>query len=173
MESELQILNNIEKNEYATQRDLARSTGMSLGNVNLLIKRLVKKGLVKIERLNAKTIRYILTPQGLKEKTQATYNYIVASYKFINDINQKLDEIIISRKLGDNSRVILFGYNDEICELIRNKFNHLKIGYTNMLTIDELRGRGTSDSVIIIWHPDSLEIMKNENMEYINVLDKI
>src|SRR5690348_14940283 len=96
MENELQILNKIECKENMTQRDIAKSTGMSLGNVNLLIKRLVKKGLLKIERINPRTIRYILTPQGLKERTEATYRYVVESLRFMHEVNQKIERLIDS-----------------------------------------------------------------------------
>lgn len=173
MENELQILNSIEKNEYATQRDLAKSTGMSLGNVNLLIKRLVKKGMIKIERLNAKTIRYILTPQGMKEKAEATYNYVVYSYRFISDINRKIDELISSQLIKKGSQVILLGNRDEICEIIQSKFSQAKIRYTVAESVEEPTTFNLQLSTIIAWHPDFFEALESRNIEYINVLDRI
>ncbi|OPZ94683.1 MAG: hypothetical protein BWY74_00375 [Firmicutes bacterium ADurb.Bin419] len=38
MENELQILQNIQKSSFITQRDISKLTGISLGNVNLIIK---------------------------------------------------------------------------------------------------------------------------------------
>ncbi|HHT45933.1 MAG TPA: winged helix-turn-helix transcriptional regulator, partial [Firmicutes bacterium] len=69
MEKEHLILSYIQQQEDVTQRDIARNTGMGLGTVNILLKKMIKKGLVKIERLNARSLRYMLTPKGLKEKT--------------------------------------------------------------------------------------------------------
>ena len=68
MEAEYKVLSHLQENETTTQRHISARTGLSLGSVNLLLKKMVRKGLVKIERLNKRTVRYILTPQGIKEK---------------------------------------------------------------------------------------------------------
>ena len=39
MEKELEILTHIQENEYITQREIAEKTGLSLGAVNLLLKK--------------------------------------------------------------------------------------------------------------------------------------
>ncbi|PNR93175.1 winged helix-turn-helix transcriptional regulator [Petrotoga sp. 9PWA.NaAc.5.4] len=59
-ESELLILEIIENNASVTQREISKKSGLSLGMVNLLLKKFVKKGLVKLERLDGKSFRYIL-----------------------------------------------------------------------------------------------------------------
>lgn len=171
MESEFQILDNIERNKTVTQRDIAKSTGMSLGNVNTLIKRLVKKGLLKIEKLNAKTIRYILTPKGLKEKAERTYKYVVASYNYFNDINSKIDAVIGEHSGNEIKQICLFGSKDEIYELLQTKLHHAKIPYELTQTISKLKAAPCS--LIIVWHPDYAEILSENNLSYINLLDRI
>jgi DNA-binding MarR family transcriptional regulator len=179
MENEFQILDNIEKNKNVTQRDIARNTGMSLGNVNILIKRLVKKGLVKIERLNAKTIRYILTPQGLKAKATETYKYLLYSYKFINEINSKIDELLL-KKIGTNSsQVIICGKNDEICEILQKKLCYYNISYIYISTVEEYLKMKVSEieniecrgGSIISWHPDYVDGLSQNGIECINLLE--
>ena len=66
-DNEVLILEEIEKNPNTNQRDLSEKTGLSLGMVNLLLKKFIKKGFVKLERLNSRSFRYILTPEGFKE----------------------------------------------------------------------------------------------------------
>lgn len=182
MENELQILNSIEKNENATQRMIARNTGLSLGNVNILIKRLVKKGLLKIERLNSRTIRYILTPQGLKKKAEATYKYVVASYRYINEINSRIDALLGSEIFINAKKVILLGNQDEIFELLKSKLNHAGISYEFIKLFDELINKLTTNNhqltttnhqLIIIWHPDFADLLKSESIDYVNLLDII
>ena len=56
---EVLILEELEKNPDVTQRDLSEKTGLSLGMVNMLLKKFVKKGFVKLERLNSRSFRYI------------------------------------------------------------------------------------------------------------------
>jgi DNA-binding MarR family transcriptional regulator len=70
MEVEYQVLTHLQENEQTTQRNISQRTGLSLGAVNILLKKMARKGLIKIEKLNTRTIRYILTPQGMKEKTR-------------------------------------------------------------------------------------------------------
>jgi len=76
MVHEYEVLTHLSKNEITTQRQISRDTGLSLGTVNLLLKKMVRNSLVKIERLNARTMRYILTPQGMEEKTRLAYRYV-------------------------------------------------------------------------------------------------
>jgi len=72
MQNELEILKWVEKNQNTTQRDIAERIGISLGNVNVIINRLVDKGMLEIERINSRT-RYIITSKGLKKKTEEIY----------------------------------------------------------------------------------------------------
>lgn len=171
MESEFQILDNIEKNNTVTQRDIAKNTGMSLGNVNTLIKRLVKKGFLKMERLNAKTIRYILTPKGIKEKAERTYTYIVESYKYFNEINHRIEAVISSHLSDGTKQVYLFGNKDEIYELLKDKFHQLRISHELIQSCDNLRA--TDNSIILTWHPDYTEILESKGIPYVNLLDAI
>lgn len=69
-ESELLILEIIENNSSVTQREISKKSGLSLGMVNLLLKKFVKKGFVKLERLDGKSFRYILTLKDLKKKVK-------------------------------------------------------------------------------------------------------
>ena len=71
----IKFLNTIYKNSDQSQRELAEIIGISVGKTNYIIKALVKKGLIKTKNfLNSKNkwaYRYILTPDGIKEKTKA------------------------------------------------------------------------------------------------------
>ena len=94
MEKEHQILSYLQSAEAINQRQIANGTGLSLGSVNILLKKLVKKGLVKIERLNARSLRYILTPHGLAEKSKLTYRYIKHSYAQITNLTIAVEKVI-------------------------------------------------------------------------------
>ena len=80
-EDSLSILKELASDSRLTQRDLAKKIGISLGKTNYLIKELAKKGLVKIRNFSHKDdklnrIAYILTPKGLKEKTELTLHFL-------------------------------------------------------------------------------------------------
>ena len=84
-ESIVKLLNIIYKNPQASQREIAKSIGISLGKTNYIIKELVKKGVIKTERfLNSKNkwaYKYLLTPKGVKEKARITRDFVKRKMK--------------------------------------------------------------------------------------------
>lgn len=119
MEHEYQVLNHLQENEITTQRKISSRTGLSLGAVNLLLKKMVRKGLIKVEKLNTRSVRYILTPKGMQEKARLTYSYIRQSYQQLLKINKALDELLANQQPDFDGRpVVLFGPNDEIREIL-------------------------------------------------------
>jgi len=93
-DNEILILEELERNSNITQRDLSEKTGLSLGMVNRLLKKFIKKGFVKLERLNNKSFRYILTPEGFKEKSKKIIEYMKIYYRRTLLIKQNIERII-------------------------------------------------------------------------------
>ncbi|MBC7189882.1 winged helix-turn-helix transcriptional regulator, partial [Candidatus Aerophobetes bacterium] len=79
-EISLRILEHIHESPSITQRDLASKLGIALGLTNSYIKRLYKKGYIKIKNLTGKRIIYMLTPKGFTEKARLTLNYMARSF---------------------------------------------------------------------------------------------
>jgi len=108
----LQILEEIENDYSPSQRDLARKLNISLGLVNSFMKRLARKGYVKITTIPRNRVKYILTPQGFAEKSRLTYEFIQYSFRFykraMRDLEQMLDDF---EKMGVR-RVAFCGAND-------------------------------------------------------------
>ncbi len=176
MKNEHQILNTIEENNEITQRDIAKYTGLSLGSVNIIIKRLIKKGFIKMEKLSPRTIRYILTPEGIRQKATATYNYVISSYKYINEINLKIEKMLHDDSNKDIDEMILFGSTDEILSLLQSRLKQHNIQFTHILSVDmlkELCTTGKKNSKIIAWEPDRIEQLLNSGVPFINFIDLI
>ena len=76
----LNILRKINNNVNIKQRELASQLDYSLGKVNYIIKELQKKGLIKIYNFNKsknkKKYIYILTANGIRQKTRLTINFM-------------------------------------------------------------------------------------------------
>jgi len=92
-EQNLRILENIADNPEITQADLASQLGMAVGSVNWYLKRLIKKGYVKVTRMQRRRLRYLLTPQGITEKTRLTQKFMQASlhwYRTTRDDSTRL-----------------------------------------------------------------------------------
>ncbi len=87
MTSELKfrVLRLLESNPHLTQRELSKSLGVSLGGVNYCLNALVSKGLVKIQNFknnkNKWVYAYLLTPQGIAEKTSLTASFLKCKMK--------------------------------------------------------------------------------------------
>lgn len=64
----------------ASQRELARELGVSLGKANYCLRALMEKGLVKARNFrnsqNKLAYLYVLTPQGVAEKARLTAEYL-------------------------------------------------------------------------------------------------
>ncbi len=94
-ERDLEILTAIDEGEPLTQRALAQRLGVALGLANLYLKRLAKKGSIKIVEFPKKPaakkrLRYLLTPTGMAEKTRLTYEHITYSLDLYRRARQAL-----------------------------------------------------------------------------------
>ena len=80
-----EILRKIQKKPKTSQRQLAGELGFSLGKLNYCLKALQQKGLIKIKNFKKNPEKgnylYILTPQGIKEKTVLTMNFMKRKLK--------------------------------------------------------------------------------------------
>ncbi len=108
----LRILEEIEKDQSPSQRELARKLNISLGLVNSFIKRLTQKGYFKATTIPRNRIKYILTPKGFAEKTRLTYEYIQLSYHFYRDARSKLKKIFVNFEKNNIQRIVFFSAGD-------------------------------------------------------------
>lgn len=171
MTNELEILRSVDSTDKITQRELAKRTGLSLGAVNVLIKRLMHKGLLKIEHINTRTIRYILTPKGLLEKARLTYDYIVFSYKYISVIENRIIQIIDNKT--NLVKIILFGKKDELYEIITSKLNSINQAYKYIDEVSKLKMYNNERYIIIVWNPEDKDTFQNEKSNIYNILNEI
>jgi hypothetical protein len=75
-------------------------------------------------------VRYILTPQGLREKTRLTYNYVRRSYRQIIEITGAVEELVRARQArGTLKQVILFGPADELEQILKSCLRDMGLAY--------------------------------------------
>src|SRR3989304_148104 len=82
---ELEILEKIENNGHLTQRELSKEVGIALGLINHLLKKMVKKGWVKIKNVGARRIKYLITPEGAREKSSLLYKRVESTIHLKNE----------------------------------------------------------------------------------------
>ncbi len=108
----LKFLEQVDNNKTSSQRAMAGELNISLGLVNSFIKRLAKKGYLKITSIPKNRIGYILTPRGVAEKTRLTYLYIQHSYNFYKEARQKLRDLYNDLENQSLTRIIFYGAGD-------------------------------------------------------------
>ena len=91
------ILKILENNPGASQRDIARDLGVSLGRVNFCLQALVEKGLVKANNFRNSTTKqtylYLLTPKGFDEKAKVTLRFLKSKLAEYETIKAELAEL--------------------------------------------------------------------------------
>ena len=70
----------LSRNPDLTQREIAAQLGMSTSGLNYVLHALIDKGLVRVRNFakssNKLGYAYLLTPQGIAEKTQLTQGFV-------------------------------------------------------------------------------------------------
>ena len=108
---ELEILERLEGNGHLTQRDLSREVGIALGLVNHLLKKMVKKGWVKIKNIDSKKIRYLITPEGAREKSSLLYKRVESTIHFYLEAKRVIKEKVVHLKNEGIEDVSIYGIN--------------------------------------------------------------
>jgi DNA-binding MarR family transcriptional regulator len=93
-EREFELVNILGANLGANQRQLSRLMNLSLGQTNMLIRRLASKGYIRISQLNQKKVQYLLTPKGLREKLDKSIKYTLKTINSISLIKVRIKDII-------------------------------------------------------------------------------
>src|SRR5215470_17370006 len=106
---DLLLLSELDRDGGATQRSLADKMGVALGLTNLYLKRLARKGYIKITTIPRHRIKYLLTPQGMAEKSRLTYLFMQYSLSHYRDMRQRLKKIFSERGQAGAKRIVIYG----------------------------------------------------------------
>jgi len=105
----LEILEELSSNGHVTQRELSRKVGIALGLANFFIKRLVQKGYIEVVYLERNRLGYLITPQGIAEKSRLTYSYIHRSYGYVRKVRISIRERLKGLSRDGVHDVVLYG----------------------------------------------------------------
>jgi len=113
---DLEILAELARSDRVTQRGLAARLDIALGLTNLYLKRLARKGYIKITSIPPRRVRYLLTPKGMAEKTRLTYEYMDYSRQLYRETRMALRQRLLPLARQGRAGVALYG-TDEAAEL--------------------------------------------------------
>src|SRR3990167_1327823 len=106
---DLKLLTEISSGDSVTQRRLAKQYQLALGLTNYLMRRLVKKGYVKIVNLERRRLRYLLTPKGVAEKARLTYEYLECSLYLYRQLRVLLSRALAIVIASGHKATVLYG----------------------------------------------------------------
>jgi DNA-binding MarR family transcriptional regulator len=106
---ELEILNVIAEGRPVTQRALAQRLGIALGLANLYLKRLARKGHIKVTTIPPNRLKYLVTPRGVAQKIRLTYEYMRYSLDLYRQARLALRDALTPLARGDRKRIAIYG----------------------------------------------------------------
>ena len=112
----LQLLSEISGEEPLSQRELSRRLGIAVGLVNSYLKNLVSKGYVRVKNFPSNRYAYLLTPQGIAEKSRLAYQHL-SYFTSLYTVARK-DYLDLFRRLEESGvREVVFCGVDEVAEV--------------------------------------------------------
>src|SRR3990172_12252364 len=119
------ILQSIENGEQISQRQLSSQLGINVASINFALKKLTKRGLVKMLGANPRRMQYILTPKGIAGKTQLAYKFFDRNFHFYKAVRKDVEDKIGSIPFNNKKRVALYGVTDlmELAYLVIQDIN--------------------------------------------------
>ena len=115
---EYDLLNEIANDSLVTQANLSHQLWMAVGSVNWYIKRLVKRGWIKVSHLSGTRLKYDLTPDGMSVFTQRALLYARDSLKVYGSLRKKAKALAQELKQKGVQQVYLEG-QDEMSDILR------------------------------------------------------
>jgi DNA-binding MarR family transcriptional regulator len=111
---DLQFLEELEKNPTISQRELSKKFNIALGVTNACIKKLARKGWVKIRGFSHRQIYYHLTSKGLGMKAKLTLRYLAYNVRLYADLKNLFNRKFLEMEKKGIKRVVFYGVSDEM-----------------------------------------------------------
>lgn len=110
------LLSEITGEEPISQREISRRLGIAVGLVNSYLKNLVAKGFVRIKAFPSNRYSYLLTPQGIAEKSRLAYQHLTYFTSLYTVARH--DYLTLFRRLeAAGGREVVFCGVDEVAEI--------------------------------------------------------
>ena len=109
---ELSVLEAVSRDQHITQRNLAVKLGIALGLTNIYLKRLIRKGYIKCINVQSNRLLYLITPQGITEKSRLTYEFMDYSLHLYREVRQHLSEVLRPCRDNGAQRIAVYGVGE-------------------------------------------------------------
>jgi len=111
---DLQLLQEIEQNPQVSQRELSHKYGIALGVTNACIKRMAKKGFIRLRGFPPRRIAYYVTPKGFTEKAKLGLHFFSYNIHRYAEMKKEISRKLIEIQNSGIKRVAFYGISDEM-----------------------------------------------------------
>jgi DNA-binding MarR family transcriptional regulator len=111
---DLQLLEEIERNPRISQRELSHKFGIALGVTNACIKRMVRRGLIRLKGIPPRRIAYYITPRGFAEKANLTLRFFSYNIRHYAEMKKQISRKLMEMQDSGVRRVAFYGLSDEM-----------------------------------------------------------
>ncbi len=169
-EREFELINIIGGELGSNQRDLSRQMNLSLGMTNMLIRRLITKGYIRIQQLNKKKVEYLLTPKGFSEKMRKSVRYTMKTIDSIGLIRQSISRLL-QELYGQGVRKLYVLGSSDLTALIEMTIQEDAFKGCILVRIeDPIQARG--DGVLLVCREQDESIFP-EDLRSVNVVEAL
>jgi EPS-associated MarR family transcriptional regulator len=113
-EAQFRTLRELSSESEISQRDLSKKIGRSLGSMNFILRELIKKGYVKVQRFknsnNKAAYIYVLTRKGINERVRQTQHFLCLKMEEYEKLRREIDDLqqenvrLDKKKVGTDGR---------------------------------------------------------------------
>jgi hypothetical protein len=135
IEAELDFLSALEHGRVMTQVTMSRRIAVSVGLINALLKRAMRKGYVKAAAAPYKRYAYYLTPKGFSEKSRLVADYLEVSLDFFRKARQEYLALFMWARARGVRRVALAG-SGELVEIAMSAIREAEIDAVHVFDPD-------------------------------------
>ncbi len=166
-EREFELVNIIGKQIHSNQRALSTQMNLSLGQTNMLVRRLAAKGYIRIMQLNKRKVQYLLTPKGLSEKLRKSIKYTINTIASIGLINTRLESLIRDIYAKGRREFDILGDSD-FARLVEMVIKNLHWADVSVFTINDINQKRSQAVLLIATEKFS---SSEDGQDHINLLE--
>jgi len=111
---DLQVLEAIEQNPKVSQRELSNKFGIALGVTNACIKRMARRGLIRLKGFPPRRIAYYLTPKGFSEKSKLMLHFLSYNIQHYAEMKKLISKRLLEMEEQGIRRIAFYGVSDEM-----------------------------------------------------------
>ena len=111
---DFQFLEELEKTPNLSQRELSNKFGIALGVTNACLKRMARRGGIRLRKIPPRRIGYYLTPKGFAEKAKLTMTFLSYNIHHYSRLKAMIGERFLEMASQGVKRIVFYGVSEEM-----------------------------------------------------------